>query len=56
MRYKVVGSMEDRIKKEQNRLKNKQKYRKHKKPSKKQILRAIKLSHVLDANYFKMFK
>ncbi len=55
-RYKVVGGMEDRIKREQHRLKAKQKKLKKKKPTKKQIVRAIKLSHVLDANYFNMFK
>ena len=55
-RYKVVGGMEDRIKREQRRLKAKQKKLKKKKPSKKQIVRAIKLSHQLDTNYFNMFK
>ena len=48
--------MEDRIKREQHRLKAKQKKLKKKKPTRKQIVRAIKLSHQLDANYFKMFK
>ena len=53
---KVVGGMEDRIKREQRRLKAKQKKFKKKKPTRKQIVRAIKLSHQLDTNYFKMFK
>lgn len=51
--------MEDRIKKELRRLEAKKKYHRHKKkkkPSKKQVLRAIKLSHQLDSMYFKMFK
>ena len=55
----VVGAMEDRIKRELRRLEAKQTYlkkKKKKKPSKKQVLRAIKLSHQLDSMYFKMFK
>lgn len=54
--YRVVGAMEDKIKREQRRLKTKQKHLKKKKPSRKQVVRAIKLSHQLDANYFNMFK
>ena len=55
--YKVVGAMEDRIKKEQRRLEAKQNYcKRKKKKNKKEVARIIKLSHKLDNMYFNIFK
>lgn len=54
----TIGWMTDKINKEQRRIEAKRNFNKRKKkrkPSKRQIRRAVKLSHMMDNMYFRIF-